>query len=114
MVIVNGGVKKQARYQGGYVGSVRGYEYYGETTPDVDQKFVRPGFGCLEGDQVTAQESPGHPERRGYAEVLAALASPGIETEGAEPLVAGDEHRGYVERGHHGYPQLGAEGLEEG
>lgn len=47
-------------------------------------------------------------------EVFAALTAPGVETEGAEPLVDGDGHGGDVERREDGDPQLGRERQEEG
>lgn len=63
---------------------------------------------------MTAQQAPHHPKGARNREVLAALSAPGVESEGAEPLVDGDGHGGDIERGENRDPELGAERLEEG
>ena len=63
---------------------------------------------------MTEEEWAHHPEGRGKGEVLRPLAAPGIEAEGAEPLVDGGGDGGGEEAGEDGRPQLVAEGNEKG
>lgn len=58
-------VKEKAGDERRNVRSVRGDEYHAEATPNVNEKFVRPRLGRLERDQMTAQQSPHHPQRCG-------------------------------------------------
>lgn len=55
-------VEEQAGNQGGNVRRVRGDEYHAEATPHINQEFVRPRFRCLESHQMTAQQTPHHPQ----------------------------------------------------
>lgn len=55
-------MEKQTGDQSSYVGSVRCNKYNGEATPDINQKFIWPWFWRFECNQVTAQQTPHHPQ----------------------------------------------------
>lgn len=112
-VTVDRRVKKKPRDESGDVGGVGSDENDGKSSPDVDEKFVGPGLGRFEGDEVAAEESPHDPKRRSDGEVPAALTAPRIQAERAEPLVGRDRHGGYVEGREDSDPELGTERLKE-